>query len=128
MRRLALIALLAAGCGTGLVDHDGIGLLATDGGSTDGGPTDGGACEAPLRRCADSCVAESASSCGEACAICSSTHANAQPICVAGACDRRILDTPADLLLLGPGDEQSVHGLLRADATPPAGDSPAPIP
>lgn len=72
-------------------DADAGGLPPPDAGPLDAGSVDAGptACPDGTRLCGASCVAESASSCGAACAVCSTTAANTDAVCNQGVCEER---------------------------------------
>ncbi len=65
MKRLFPALLLAAACGSGLVDHDGADLL----------PNDRGLCAAPRLNCGGTCVLEDVNNCGTCGRTCAVAHA-----------------------------------------------------
>src|SRR5512147_3082109 len=74
----AFAAALALACGDTLVDHTDTRYF-----DTGSGPT----CAAPNHVCGTACIPEDASSCGDACAVCTAAPAGAAPACFAHACD-----------------------------------------
>lgn len=71
----ALAGLLLGACSGTLHDAAGVPPL----------PPGGTTCDPPQHVCADACVAQSVTACGDACAVCTASDPNASPTCEAGS-------------------------------------------